>query len=265
MLRKTPLFSLLLAMSGCAAMGGPVRAATETPAPVVAAPRAPTPSADKDSDGIPDSKDSLPLPEDQPDMRIAGPAQDAAASTTPATERNYLIYTAHLTMAVYQVESALARVEGIGVEVGGHLASRTDKDITIRVPRARFEEAIQKVEATGDVVHRDISAEDVSDEYVDTEVRLKNARAMRDRLAELLAKAPVKEAIEIEKELGRVTEAIERLEGRLKLLKDKIAFSTITVTFDARTSSLKTLPLRLPFPWLATLGLPTLLRLDESK
>ena len=55
------------------------------------------------------------------------------------------------------------------------------------------------------------------------------------------------------------------MEGRLKLLKDKIAFSTITVTFDARAASLRTMPLRLPFPWLSSLGLPTLLRLNESK
>src|SRR5262249_45522423 len=139
------------------------------------------------------------------------------------------------------------------------------REIVIRVPRARFEEAIKKVEGTGDVVHRDITAEDVTDEFFDTEVRLKNARAMRDRLQQLLEKAPVKEAIEIEKELGRVTQDIERMEGRLNLLKAKIASSPIPVTFDARPAALKTLPMRLPFPWLGSLGLPTLLRLNEQK
>jgi hypothetical protein len=207
------------------------------------------------------------------DERVAGPAQPPPPPPAKPGDKGkaeqregaYLIYTAQLTMAVYQVESALAQVEQIGKDVGGYLSNRGDRAITIRVPRARFEEAIKKIEGTGDVVHRDISAEDVTDEFVDTEVRLKNARAMRDRLLQLLERAPVKEAIELEKELGRVTQEIERMEGRLKLLRDKIAFSTITVNFDARAASLRTMPLRLPFPWLSSLGLPTLLRLNETK
>ena len=75
----------------------------------------------------------------------------------------------------------------------------------------------------------------------------------------------MKEALEIEKELGRITQEIERMEGRLKQLRDKIAFSTITVTFDARAASLHTMPIRLPFEWLKALGLPSLLRLNETK
>jgi Domain of unknown function (DUF4349) len=239
--------------------------------------------ADNDSDGIPDSKDRL--PEEQIACVGGGPgclADEKApappppppggggqppAQGTQATQREgaYLIYTATLTMAVYQVEGALGQVEQIGRDVGGYLAVRQDRSITIRVPRARFEEAIKKIEGTGDVIHRDITAQDVTDEFLDTEVRLKNSRAMRDRLQDLLQKAAVKEALEIEKELGRITQEIERMEGRLKLLKDKIAFSTITVNFDARAASLRTMPIRLPFAWLPTLGLPTLLRLNETK
>ena len=64
---------------------------------------------------------------------------------------------------------------------------------------------------------------------------------------------------------NRVTQDIERMEGRLKVLRDKIAFSTITVTFDSRAASLKTMPIRLPFAWLPALGLPNLLRLNETK
>jgi hypothetical protein len=253
--------AVALAIQGCggAADMAPPKAPPAAGAPAPAGPR----REDFDSDGIPDEKDAKKGGDD----RIAGPPQPKTEdkSKTEQREGAYLIYTAHLTMAVYQVEGALSQVEQIGKDVGGYLANRTDREITIRVPRARFEEAIKRVEGTGDVVHRDVTAEDVTDEFVDTEVRLKNARAMRDRLQQLLEKAPVKEAIEIEKELGRVTQEIERMEGRLKLLKDKIAFSTITVTFDARAAALKTMPLRLPFPWLSSLGLPTLLRLNEVK
>jgi len=176
-----------------------------------------------------------------------------------------LIYTAHLTMAVYQTEPGLSAVERVAREVGGYLATRSDTEITIRVPRGVFDDAVRRIALAGDVVHKEVTAQDVTDEVVDLEIRLKNARNMRDRLAELLKRAAVKEALEIEKELGRVTEEVERIEGRLKLLSDKVAFSTITVTFAARgPGALRDMPLRLPFPWLSELGLPRLLSLHEG-
>jgi hypothetical protein len=174
-----------------------------------------------------------------------------------------LIYTAALSMAVFQVTEATDAVERVGRECGGYLASRGDNAITIRVPRDRFDDAIGRIERLGDVVHRDIKAQDVTDQFVDLQARLKNAYSMRDQLLELLRKANVKEALEIEASLGRVTEQIEVMEGKLKLLRDQIAFSTITVQFapvaqqDVRDTSLLA-----PFPWLQDLGLQRLLQVS---
>jgi hypothetical protein len=171
-----------------------------------------------------------------------------------------LIYTANLTMAVYQVEPGLDGVEKVARACGGYLSSRQDTSITVRVPRDRFDDAVTRIEKLGDVTHRDIKAQDVTDEFVDLQARLKNAYAMRDRLTDLLAKAAVKEAIEIDKELGRITEEIERMEGKMKLLRDKMAFSTITVSFAALTvQAVHDSSLLAPFPWLQDLGLGALL------
>jgi hypothetical protein len=65
--------------------------------------------------------------------------------------------------------------------------------------------------------------------------------------------------------MRRVTEELELLEGKLKLLKDKIAFSTITVAFEPRGSTIQATRIKLPFPWLTQLGLPTLLQLSEDR
>ncbi len=191
-------------------------------------------------------------------------APEGPSSAEAPHDATMLIYTAHITMAVYQVEPGLAAVEKIAKDLGGYIATRSDTEITVRIPRGRFDEAVRRVGLTGDVVHRDISAEDVTDQVVDLEARLKNARNMRDRLAELLRHAEVKEAIEIEKELGRVTGEIEQMEGKLKVLRDKISYSSVTVSFQARgPGALRDVPLRLPFPWLSELGLPRLLSLHE--
>lgn len=205
-----------------------------------------------------------PPPPPPPPNAQAAPAKADAAQRAPQN-RDFVIYTAQFTMAVYQVETGIAAIEKIARDNNGYLSAKKDREIVIRVPRASFEAAVSQVDKVGDVLHRDIAALDVTDEHVDLEIRIKNARAMQKQLTELLAKANVKEALEIEKELGRVTEELERLEGRLKLLNDKIAFSTIAVTFEARGQTLQTQRVRLPFPWLNTLNLPTLLNLSEDK
>jgi hypothetical protein len=175
-----------------------------------------------------------------------------------------LIYTASFAMGVFQVTESMDAVERIAHAVGGYLGVRDDDVIVIRVPRDRFEEAVTGVEKLGNILHRDIKAEDVTDQVVDLEARLKNAYVMRDRLTELLGKATVTEALSIEKELGRVTEQIELMEGKLKLIRDQLAFSTISVQFapiskeEVHDTSLLT-----PFPWLRGLGLQPLLALPQ--
>jgi len=197
-------------------------------------------------------------------LEASAASGDGAQSSTSAPQKNaqMLVYTARLTMAVYQVAPALDAIEDVAKSTGGYLSSRNDAQITIRIPRAAFEDALKKIESTGDVLHREISAEDVTDAYVDAEARLKNARAVRDRLQALLEKAAVKEAIEIQKELERVTQEIEVYEGKLKLMRDRVAFSTIVVDFQARGDAALTASPRLPFPWLGELGLPRLLDLQ---
>jgi hypothetical protein len=174
-----------------------------------------------------------------------------------------LAYSAELTLDVFQVEKGLAAVESIGTELGGYLAQRGDAQVTIRIPRPRFNEAMLRIEKLGDVQHRNVSAEDVTDEYVDLELRLKNARAMRDQLAELLKAATVKDAVEIEKELAKVTEVIEQIEGRLKVLRDRVGYSAITVSFQASSPSPVRTTAILPFAWLDTMGLAPLLNVPK--
>jgi hypothetical protein len=179
-------------------------------------------------------------------------------------EAAMLAYTADMTLAVFEVTKQLAAVEKIAADLGGYLSQRNDMQITVRIPRPRFADAMQRVEKLGDVLHRNVSAEDVTDEYVDLELRLKNARETRDRLAELLKMAMVKDAVEIEKELAKVTEVVEQIEGRLKLLRDRVGYSTLTVSFQQTTpaSAVRSTAI-LPFTWLDTMGLAPLLNVPK--
>lgn len=288
----TALALIVLLLSGCGG-GAPETAKS----PIAANVRARgggarvSESAGDDAEGIPDRADVAPAraatsPVGGNEMAAPAPApaappppppppgekrpeppkeQHRADGTEAPHETSMLIYTARVTMAVYQVDQGLSAVEKIARDAGGYLAVRKDREITVRIPRARFDITLIQIDKIGDVLHRDVQAQDVTDEFVDAEIRVKNARAMQARLKVLLDKASVKEALEIEKEMRRVTEEIELLEGKLKLLKDKIAYSTITVAFEPRGSTIQSTRIRLPFPWLDQLGLPTLLQLSEER
>ncbi|XXT21684.1 DUF4349 domain-containing protein [Sorangium sp. So ce429] len=252
------------------AKAAPASPPTPAPAPKVtqAAPSpAPPPPGPVAQTAAP--KPAPPGPAPQPATTPAAPAAQgtpgaqqgaAAASEAPAP---LLIYTAQIAMAVFEVGASLGKVEALARELGGFLARRDDRTITIRVPAARFDEALKRLEGLGDMLQRNVVAEDVTEEFLDLGVRIRNARAVRDRLEKLLEKAAkVEESIQLERELARVAGELERLEGRLKFLRDRVAFSTLTVSFQPRsTETITPSGPRLPIDWLNELGLSRLLNL----
>lgn len=213
--------------------------------PVFAAPPVPPPSAPP------------------PPPPASGTGTTSAGPDKEAHDPSMLIRTAEIALAVYEVDKNLDGVEKKAISLGGYLALRSDRQITVRVPRDKFDELVAQISTLGDVLHKNVAAEDVTDQYVDISMRLKNSTAVRDRLEKLLQTAQVRDAVEIHKELAKVTEEIERLEGKLKLLRDRIAYSTITVSFEKNQQQVVRSQALLPFPWMNTMGLGPLLRVPR--
>ena len=227
----------------------------------------------------PPANDALPshpgTPTPQADPTLAqntASAGESASSSDPNAQsnpetvsdtRNPIIYTATLYLGVFDVAATQdAIVESIRA-LDGFLMRRTDRGLVVRVPARRFRDAIGVVSERGDVLRRDISAEDVSEEFHDVTLRIRNAIVMRERLEALLARADdVAAALQIERELQRLTALIETLRGRQRFLADRVQFSTITIHFTPMATESNDAPgFRLPFPWLDRLGLQNLTRL----
>lgn len=125
-------------------------------------------------------------------------------------------------------------------QMGGYTLNSTRLEqrlqVTIRVPAARFEEALRRLAKLGQVDRRHISGRDVTTEMVDLTMRLGNAVKMRQRYLELLRKAAnVSEAVQVQKELERVTAAIESLKGRLTVMRTQVSLSTVDLTLRTPT------------------------------
>jgi hypothetical protein len=165
-------------------------------------------------------------------------------------------------MAVFEAAKAIDSVEALAKKSGGYLVTRNDRQIVIRVPAEAFDSAIAAIVKGGDELSRNIQVRDVTEQFSDLNVRLRSAEAMLKRLETLLDRANnVNEALAVEAQLGRVAQSIESIKGKMRLLGELIAFSTITVNFQARAVDKVSSQVKLPFPWLETLGLTELLQL----
>ena len=132
-------------------------------------------------------------------------------------------------------------------DLGGYISTdnvfdyqdRLSHRIVIRIPAERFDTLLDRIsESALKMDSKNIDVLDVTEEFIDVEVRLKTKKELETRYLELLVKAKtVEEILKIEKEIGALRSEIESMEGRFRYLKDRIALSTLTVEYYQRTSS----------------------------
>lgn len=112
-------------------------------------------------------------------------------------------------------------------------SGRISNTIVIRVPANNFDKLLS--EATKGVSRfdsKEIEVKDVTEEFLDIHARLKTKKELENKYLELLKKAKsVTEILEVEKQLGELRSEIESIEGRLKYIENKVALSTLTITF----------------------------------
>jgi hypothetical protein len=164
----------------------------------------------------------------------------SAGARGPAVRERMVIKTAELEVITDDPGDGFCKAQRMARQMGGYTldANREDERqrLTLRVPEARFEEALLRLGKLGKVDRRQISGKDVTGEVVDLEIRLKNAEKMRERYLQLLARAEnVTAALEVQKELERVTADIESMKGRLELLRNQVSLATIHLTLDKPT------------------------------
>lgn len=164
----------------------------------------------------------------------------AAAQPAPAAQP-MLIRTGTATVRVDSLERAVAALRALAVRHGGYVGgvsmtggARESRHATLelRIPSARFDSALAGLNPVGRVESVSVSAEDVGEQYADVEARVANARRLEARLLELLDRRTgrLEELLQLERELARVRQEIERYEGRLRYLSTRVSVSTLTVT-----------------------------------
>jgi hypothetical protein len=188
------------------------------------------------------------------------PAQPAPETKPKEAHDRLILYTAEMGIAVFRVEEKIEDIRKKIGDWGGYLVSMDSNQIVFRVPAEIFEEALEALGQMGDVTYRNVQGTDVTEEFMDLQIRLKNSEAVRDRLLELLSQAKtINESLQVEHELERITEKIELMKGRIKYLSEAALYSKITVHLAVKKKAKKPIPpVYAPFRWIQEIGLDNL-------
>jgi hypothetical protein len=173
--------------------------------------------------------------------------QELAKGESSYTDRK-IIRNAELNLQTSDPAAGQQRIESIAESLGGFLVdtdvkhanaiSQSSADttitITLRVPSIRFAQALEAIRGVGNrVIDEKESGQDVTEEYIDLESRIRTEKALEDQFLQIMKQArSVSDALEVQKEISVVRGEIERLEGRRRFLENKSALSTIKVVLQ---------------------------------
>lgn len=212
-------------------------------------------SVETASVGMDSGGDTAPLPVEAGEGDEAAPEEaagtDASAPVTePQSVDRKVIRTGDMSIRASDTRSAMDEITRLVEASGGYVASSTVNpagdgeqpmiSVTVRVPAGELGGALSAIRDLADeVVSESIQSQDVTEEYTDIESRLRNLTALETELVALLAEvrqqpdADPQKLLQVFDEVSRVRGEIEVLEGRRRLLDDRAALSTITITITA--------------------------------
>lgn len=167
---------------------------------------------------------------------------DESGGTAADAAVRYRIRRGSATLRVDGYDATRSNLTALVERRGGYLSDATQRvhrdgndtwttgKLVLRVPAENFSATFGAVKREGDVVDASVETVDVTDRVVDLQARLRNLRAERDRLRTLYREANDTEAVlKVQERLSSVQSTIERLEAKLRSLRQRVNYATITV------------------------------------
>lgn len=189
--------------------------------------------------------------DDYNENRSAEQGEANVTADGQATDRK-IIYNADMSIEVNNFNKALKeiqdRVERIGgfvVESSQHESNdeRRSGNLTVRVPRDTFHSFLNDIESTSTkLLEKYVSGNDVTEEYVDLESRIRSQEVVEERLLSFMNDAEnTEDLLQISRDLSKVQEDLERITGRINYLDNHVAFSTVNIHIREKTVSVSSL------------------------
>jgi hypothetical protein len=183
-------------------------------------------------------------PEEEPP-----PSPPETPSASNPTANRKLVRNATAELEVVSFDESVQKITAFAAEEKGYVSTTSSEkqangklrgEIVVKVLPDNLDRFLGKLRGIGELKNQALTTEDVTKAYFDTESRLKNARLMEQRLIEILKtkSKDVADLLEVEKELGRVREEIETMQGELKFMDSQVAFATVTITLAEKNMNI---------------------------
>jgi hypothetical protein len=165
--------------------------------------------------------------------------ENGPVSIQSSIDKKKIIKNGNISIKSTDINASKSKIDELLKKYDGYYESEgldnNEKTISyhlrIRVKSMVFEQLLKDLENGEDeIVSKSISANDVTEEYIDIETRLENKREFLKRYRVLLSKASsVKDVLAIEENIRVLQEEIESQEGRLKYLNDQVSYSSLYI------------------------------------
>jgi uncharacterized protein DUF4349 len=172
-------------------------------------------------------------------------AEEAGArpAGTPAPEvaNRKLIRNATVELEIVSFDDEVQKIIAFANDEHGYVVTTNSQkqangklrgQVIVKVLPENLDRFLQKVRGLGELKNQTLGTEDVTKAYFDTDARLKNARVMEQRLIDMLKTktGKVSDLLQVERELGRAREEIEKMQGQLKYWDSQVQFATVTIS-----------------------------------
>ena len=168
---------------------------------------------------------------------------ETSSAETPAPElvNRKLIRNATVELEIVSFDDAVQKITAFANEERGYVATTDSQkqangklrgQVVVKVLPENLDRFLQKIRGLGELKNQTLGTEDVTKAYFDTDARLKNARVMEQRLVDMMKTktGKVSDLLQVEKELGRVREETEKMQGELKYWDSQVQFATVTIS-----------------------------------
>lgn len=163
---------------------------------------------------------------------------ESSSDDSQIAQNRLITYTVNITYESYpeKIEDHLKVLKQKSNTYKGYVSQSSLSSMTIKIPAKDYKSFYDDIILIDEVSSKSITSTDITDNYYNTQIRLQNAIKLKDRLQELLNKANnVKDAIEIERELSRVTEKIEIYEASMRRYGSQLKYTTFYIYFSEKS------------------------------
>ncbi len=211
------------------------------------APQAPSPESNKSmyslSETMGGDRQILPVP---PDQAVVPPADEGVPRK--------ITHDMSLTLEVVTIDDVVTQISKEVQRIGGYVTSSqqngsdnySSAQMTVKIPAEKLDGLRDSLSTWGKVLNQHMTANDITNQYYDSQVRLQTLEVQEKRYLEILNEAKtVEDVIKVENALGNIRQQIEQLKGQLKLWNNIVEYSTLSL----QIVTLKSPNLNVKNPW----------------